>query len=569
MCDCTGCDGIPGTTRLGGCATGLDCSDGAAVQTQCETLCANYGMTGCTATPVAGNCLANHCDACTMTSQCPMGEACNTAGRVCGRSCTSQLDCGCDLCELPAGSVGICQPKAAGSTCADPRLVQIYLDRFYGAYSIALDPSSELTFTRESASGHAQLSSGTVELIVRDCPGVMCTMRLNHLQADGSPFAVSTGSDPVSVGPSKVMTVRPHTLDGFGTGDYRIPRRGLEILVSYVVSGTRYRTNLLNTSVLNGHIGLTAGDFQLQGGVISGPATVAMTLNGHVTNFPPVARPGSDRTVSCTGGNGTTPVALDGSASSDRAPGPLITQWRWYEGFDRDTGHGTLLATGATPVVNLGVGAHTLTLMVIDGAGAIDLADVRITVVDDLPPEVRVSIASACLWPPNHRLAYYEVGEGISASAYSRCWGDVAATATITDVRSSEPALVNGSGHTVPDVFFAAGGGALCVRSERAGPGAGREYTVTVGVVTPSGTPGSGTAVISVPHDRGHGACRDPIEGWIDDGDARCDFTASSPGSSGAMLAPPAARSGCDATGGLPAAALIAALALRRRRWLR
>jgi subtilisin family serine protease len=79
-------------------------------------------------------------------------------------------------------------------------------------------------------------------------------------------------------------------------------------------------------------------------------------------NQPPVANAGPDQAVSIKGKAVTSPVTLDASGSSD--PDGTLVSYQWFEnGTD---GTSTLIATGRTASVNLGIGSHTITLQVTD-----------------------------------------------------------------------------------------------------------------------------------------------------------------------------------------------------------
>jgi hypothetical protein len=88
-------------------------------------------------------------------------------------------------------------------------------------------------------------------------------------------------------------------------------------------------------------------------------------------NQPPAANAGPDQTVTDSDGNNSESVTLDGSGSSD--PDGTISSYVWKEGT-------TQIATGATPVVTLAVGSHTITLTVTDDDGATATDTVVVTV---------------------------------------------------------------------------------------------------------------------------------------------------------------------------------------------
>jgi len=92
-------------------------------------------------------------------------------------------------------------------------------------------------------------------------------------------------------------------------------------------------------------------------------------------NRVPVARAGADRSFFRSTALGAS-VPLDGSTSSD--PDGDVLDYEWREGS-------TVVATGPTPTVTLGLGGHTLTLDVRDGKGGSATDDVAITVHNSPP----------------------------------------------------------------------------------------------------------------------------------------------------------------------------------------
>lgn len=90
-----------------------------------------------------------------------------------------------------------------------------------------------------------------------------------------------------------------------------------------------------------------------------------------VNNTTPTAEAGPNQTVTATGQ--TTPVTLAGSGSD--ADGDNLT-FSWS---------GAVNATGATPIVQLPDGVHTLTLTVADGQGASSSDQVTITIENTVP----------------------------------------------------------------------------------------------------------------------------------------------------------------------------------------
>jgi len=108
----------------------------------------------------------------------------------------------------------------------------------------------------------------------------------------------------------------------------------------------------------------------------TGTDTVTITVSEVVSNQPPTADAGPDRTVADADGSGSESVSLDGSGSSD--PDGAIASWEWREGS-------SVVGTGMTPSVLLAVGVHTITLTVTDDGGDTDTDTVVITVEASVP----------------------------------------------------------------------------------------------------------------------------------------------------------------------------------------
>jgi len=103
----------------------------------------------------------------------------------------------------------------------------------------------------------------------------------------------------------------------------------------------------------------------------SATPTASATPSPAPTNAAPVANAGPDQVVTDKNAVPGESVQLDGSASADSDG--TITSYQWYE-------TGALIATGATPIVNLSDGQHVITLVVTDDDGASASDTVTITV---------------------------------------------------------------------------------------------------------------------------------------------------------------------------------------------
>ncbi len=148
---------------------------------------------------------------------------------------------------------------------------------------------------------------------------------------------------------------------------YTVPGGGF---VDAPGGATNSHSVTMNTSalgVLNGTITITSDD--------PDQPTRIITITGEVVgaNQPPVAHAGADQTVTDSDGNGSEPVTLDGTLSTD--PDGTIADYHWTEGV-------SLLAQGpgATAGVTLAVGVHTIQLEVTDNLAAADTDTVVVTV---------------------------------------------------------------------------------------------------------------------------------------------------------------------------------------------
>jgi len=129
-----------------------------------------------------------------------------------------------------------------------------------------------------------------------------------------------------------------------------------------------------------------------------------------------------------------------------------------------------------------------------------------VTVIDNTPPVINsIVMDPACLWAPNHKYVFYEMGTHILVDAWDNCDPDpVAAPGNCV---SDEPdnATGIGDGNTVRDCII--DGNLILARSERAGTMDGRIYTVEVTVTDFSGNVSTGGGTIEVRHDQSDEKC--------------------------------------------------------------
>ncbi|NLF32057.1 MAG: hypothetical protein GX591_14365 [Planctomycetes bacterium] len=127
--------------------------------------------------------------------------------------------------------------------------------------------------------------------------------------------------------------------------------------------------------------GLTAEAALQPGGVRVESGQLIIDIAGEGASVPPTADAGPDQTLIDADDSGAEDVSLDGSPSGD--PDGTIVAYDWRE-------DGVTIATGATPMISLAPGVHTIELVVTDDAGDTGSDTVVITVQAylNLPPDV-------------------------------------------------------------------------------------------------------------------------------------------------------------------------------------
>ncbi|MBI2504746.1 MAG: PD40 domain-containing protein [Candidatus Latescibacteria bacterium] len=166
-----------------------------------------------------------------------------------------------------------------------------------------------------------------------------------------------------------------------------------------VFDGTIFTWTPSFTQAGNYTVSFTATD---NGAPAKGDAkTVAIAVNN--LNSAPLAAAGADQSVECVSHSGVQ-VALDGSQSSDLDGDEL--SYRWLE-------NNRQIATGIEPTVTLGLGKHTITLVVKDGSLESQPDEATVTVQDTQPPTLTLN-GSAQVTLECHVDTYTE--EGAQAS---------------------------------------------------------------------------------------------------------------------------------------------------------
>jgi hypothetical protein len=126
-----------------------------------------------------------------------------------------------------------------------------------------------------------------------------------------------------------------------------------------------------------------------------------------------------------------------------------------------------------------------------DGLKDVDIADVTVG-PDRTPPDLsKLTVTPGLLWPPDHK----PVQVTLEPNASDACGPP---TCRILSVVSSDP-VTSRSDHTSPD-FEITGDLTLWLRSERAGTGTGRVYTITLECTDAAGNSATKSIDVTVPH---------------------------------------------------------------------
>ena len=144
------------------------------------------------------------------------------------------------------------------------------------------------------------------------------------------------------------------------------------------------------------------------------------------------------------------------------------------------------------------VGQNPITLTVTDTYGNTDECISTVTVIDDIPPDISISMDPIELWPPNHKMSTIEVDVTVSDNC-----PDV--TYYLVSVSSNEADNGLGDGDKPNDIQNANYGSndlSFDLRAERSGNGNGRTYTIVYEAEDASGNTATATAYVVVPHDQ-------------------------------------------------------------------
>ena len=156
--------------------------------------------------------------------------------------------------------------------------------------------------------------------------------------------------------------------------------------------------------------------------------------------------------------------------------------------FDAD---GDPLVITQSPTGPYPLGTTSVLLTVKDPSGATSQATATVTVVDSTGPDISGASASPnSLWPPNHQMVPVHVDYNTSDTCSS-------GGTCVLSVASNEPINGLGDGDTSPD-WSVVDEHNVMLRSERAGGGSGRIYTITIDCTDGAGNHSTKTATVNV-----------------------------------------------------------------------
>ncbi len=225
---------------------------------------------------------------------------------------------------------------------------------------------------------------------------------------------------------------------------------------------------------------------------------VRILLNQGPTNHPPVARIATAASVECSSPSGAN-VLLDASASTDpdSTPGTNddIISFQWYGDYGGPSE--TYLGSGEQLEVTLPLGAHSVTLVATDSAGAVDIASTLIQIADTTPPLLAVRLSRTLLWPPDRRMV------DILADVHSAdaCGDPAVLLLGITSNESGDDpgSSAASSGPDIQGADFGTLDLHFQLRAARRGGGSGRIYTVTYQATDLSGNVSTVDSFVYVP----------------------------------------------------------------------
>ncbi len=493
------------------------------------------GIGGCTCdieAPGTGSMDLPACDTPCGTVACSSSNCSN----VLGSNNTINIDnCLCNQASSCGNtSETICRPPPG--TADPPILTSGLMTGFLAALStVSVDPSSSkvtatVSFSDDLDIGHSDTESsnlsGNASLYGEPRADGTADLVLDMgLYGTDATFSFS-GVDIVDNVNIPVKGIRitggtgTSTLHVDSTGVGMIPAGTLSVRAGANVNGSQIYADSTNASPISLTVDFAAKTFTIPSFTVNiGGQKGTTTISGTITNQPPRAVAPATTTVECTSPTGA-PATLDGTASFDPDGNMSAVAWHAGGAVDQTNVIANALTTTVTAPFTPPSLSSQYSLVVTDSDFQTNFATETVTVADTTPPALTASVAPTCIWPPDHKMALFGLGNGLTVHVTDTC--DTAPTFKIVSVTSNQPVLGGGSGSTAPDVLF--GDHAFCVRSEREGTvSTPRVYTVVIEAKDASGNKTSQTVTVEVGHDQGGDKCaKVPSTRVVADDDPRC-----------------------------------------------
>jgi hypothetical protein len=205
-------------------------------------------------------------------------------------------------------------------------------------------------------------------------------------------------------------------------------------------------------------------------------------------NTPPVADAGPNQTVYAWS-DGLADVTLDGSGSYDEDGDAISYLWTWqidtiaYE------------ANGVNPTIELPLGEHTINLVVNDGTEDSVPDEVVVTVLDNTPPQLTLTVTPDTIWPPNNNMAAVIVDWFVTDNC------DDSPQVSLVDITVEEDGVLI-SGLADSDDIEVLDDTIINLRAKRSGRSSSRIYSLIYQATDASGNVAEQTTTVTIPHDQ-------------------------------------------------------------------
>ena len=301
----------------------------------------------------------------------------------------------------------------------------------------------------------------------------------------GESFEITVNSPPVADAGADITaectshTTTPVMLDGTGSSD----PDGDDLTYLWSAAGVAFDDATSMTPTGQFSLGATLVTLTVSDGIQSDSDEVLVTVED--TTPPDITCP-SDIVVECTEHGGTP--------ADDPQLAPFFAGVSATDVCDDDP----TIADNAPDFFPLGDTIVTFTAT--DESDNESECTATVTVEDTTPPEITVVVHPDVLWPPNHKLVDIEA----MVTVTDIC--DPDPTFVLTSIVSNEPDEGTGDGDFPDDIQEASYGTPdveFQLRSERAGPGDGRIYTITYTASDMSGNTADDVDEVTVPHNQG------------------------------------------------------------------